>query len=162
MQNGTPRNNYTPAVPNPYNTSSTYPSTYSYNSHNYSYTYKHRASLTTTAPTRAPRPAARRRARTSSRWPRVAKQQGVLIITIGYNLNGSTMCSGNNSAGSMPGSNTHDRDAVDQRHPTDGVPKHRKRDPAVAVHPEDVLRAERDGHLHRPADPDVHLRPGHG
>ena len=36
----------------------------------------------------------------------LAKQQGILVITIGYNLDSSSMCSGNNSVGSLPGPDT--------------------------------------------------------
>lgn len=36
----------------------------------------------------------------------LAKQQGILIITIGYDLDSSSMCSGNNSVGSLPGPDT--------------------------------------------------------
>ena len=36
----------------------------------------------------------------------LAKQQGVLVITIGYNLDSSSMCSGNNDVGSLPSPDT--------------------------------------------------------
>ena len=36
----------------------------------------------------------------------LAKQQGVLVITIGYNLDSSSMCSGNNDVGTLPSPDT--------------------------------------------------------
>ena len=59
----------------------------------------------------------------------LAKAQGILIITIGYNLNGSTMCSGNNSV-SLPGPRHRARHPLHQQHHAHLVPRLRLRHPA--------------------------------
>jgi hypothetical protein len=104
VQNGTPRN-VSPAPPSPYNDSATYPTSYSTSGHSYSYTYKYRTSVSSTTTTYTAT-GGQKACQNFKQIASLAKASGILIITIGYNINGSIMCSGENTWQASPGSNT--------------------------------------------------------
>jgi hypothetical protein len=103
VQNGDPRN-VSPAPPNPYNSSSTYPSTYN-NSGSHTITYKYRTSTTTTTDTRT-YTGGQKACENFKDIATLAKAAGILVITIGYNLDSSKMCSASNDATNPPGPST--------------------------------------------------------
>ena len=105
VQNGNPTS-VSPAPPSPYNQSSTYPTSYS-SGGNHSYTYKYQTSTTTTTTTRTST-GGQKACQNFKQVAQLAKQAGILVITIGYNLNGSTMCSGENDVGTL-GTRTPER-----------------------------------------------------
>ncbi len=103
VQNGTPAN-VNPDPPSPYNSSSNYPATYT-SGGSHTYTYKYRLNTTATTNTRTST-GGQKACQNFKQVAELAKQAGILVITIGYNLNGSTMCSGENDVGSLPSPTT--------------------------------------------------------
>lgn len=95
VQNGTPAN---VAPPPP---TASYPSTYSSGGRSYSYTYRYRTSTTTTTTTRT-YTGGQKACDNFRRVADLAKQAGITVITIGYNLDGSTLCSGSNDIANVP------------------------------------------------------------
>jgi hypothetical protein len=97
---GTPRT-LSPAPPAPYNQSATYPATYQSGSRNYAIDYKYRLNTTTNWFTRAS-VGGQNACENFKAVANLAKAAGILVITIGYNLDATTMCSGSNDVGSLP------------------------------------------------------------
>ena len=102
-QNGTPRN-LTPAPPAPYHTNTPYPANYTSGGNTYNYTYRYRLNTTTKWHTWAGS-GGQKACQNFAAIADAAKAAGILVITIGYNLDSSTMCSGSNavSTNGMPG-----------------------------------------------------------
>ncbi|MBC9732261.1 TadE/TadG family type IV pilus assembly protein [Nocardioides marmotae] len=95
----------TPASVSPAPPAASYPSTYRSGNRTYGYSYRYRTSTTRTIDTRA-YTGGQTACENFRRVAELAKQAGILVITIGYNLDGSTMCSGSNDTGRPPAPST--------------------------------------------------------
>ena len=144
MQNTNPRN-VSPAPPSPYNQSSNYPATYTASSNTYSYSYKYQTRLTTTTNTYK---GGQQACQNFKDVASLAKQAGVLIITIGYSLDGAR-CNGDNVVNGDSDTTVTDTPWISDIQPT--ACRQADRDPGESLRQEDVLRAEHDDHLRGPA-----------
>jgi hypothetical protein len=101
---GTPRS-VSPAPPSPYDLTGTYPTSYRSGSRTYTISYRYRLSTTTTWHTRAG-VGGQNACENFKDVADLAKAAGILVITIGYNLDATTMCSGSNDVGTLPSTTT--------------------------------------------------------